>query len=1374
MKNIFTRFVSVLFVLTITLSSAFAVPAKRGWQTATLQDGTGIEVQHCGDEFYHYWETRDGKIAVMQKDGTFVISDEAAPTGEQFAVRRNKSPRLVGQRRAKMDYGALQPTKLLVLLVNFSDKSMTSAHNNAFFQNLLNGAYPSVQDYFNQSSGGNYVPEFDVFGPYTLPKNMAYYGGNDSSGSDEHPDQMVVDACALAYADGCNFSNYDQNNDGKVDNIYVIYAGYGEAASDVDDQIWPHSWEIYSQYVSGTLTYNGKKLGHYACSAELSGKTGTNSDGVGTFAHEFSHVIGLPDYYDTEYGTNYKNRVTPGEWTLMDQGSYNGSGMYPPLYSVYDKYFMGWHTPALLAKDAKANVTLTTTWNDNYQITGGTSTLACTNTNTIYYIENRQKSGYDQYLPGHGMIVWKVTYNGSIWNDNKVNNTAGTLLYTIIPADGKTKSYGDDADPYPGTKSKTSYTPVTGCAMTGISESSGKISFKYNGGVSGHNVVVNGTGCTIEPSATIVANGTTLTATIAPTDDTYDFTSITVKLGTSNLAYTLSSDKKTLTINGSNITGADSNDITITVVWTKNRYKYEMLGENCTMPDDGTVNINAALNLTITPDAGYTLADAECWDVTMGNTQLTYGTGFTYNSSNNTFSVASVTGDVQIVAYGLHPVTWRANGNVHATNVAVDGKITLPDAPGDCESGKKFVGWCTSSSYEHATTAPTFAKTGDSYSVATYYAVYATASTSTGGSPVTVIERMSTSSPYVAQAGWTADAGGTYTSAGNYGDSSPSIKFNASDQYVQSATMTGAITAVSYWYKPQNATGSLNFYVSTDGTSFSELTAESVSFSSSSTADTKSITLSSSSNYRAIKIVYTKTTSNVAVDDISITYGGSSTTYSDYSTACGTPCSNTPSMSFANETVSKTTADASFTQAVTITGKGSGQTVAYSSSNEAVATVNGSTGAVTIQGVGSTTITASVAANGTYCSASASYTLTVTAAPINVTLYYNNTSATLSNRTNPYTLPTTGAYVAAMCDGDWTFDGWYGSTYDKSTTKPTYITELTATGSAYAVYKTTETTAASVTARKAEASSASYSFSNKSWQSEDGNWTSGKDGNGYVNNGVQVTTGTTGANATCPNSYDNISSIVVSYCTNANNGAGSIEMEVNGTTVSQTVSTTGGTTARNLTFDFSGTKPSGAPKITVTCSTNSIYVCGVTINYGSSTTSTTYYATTPECAVPVVCELTDITLNTNEAQTSFTIGGTFSSSNLVVTANYSNCESKVVTPASVSSPDMSSAGQKTVTVTYSEGETTVTATYTITVSAQYTVTWMACGSVFKTEQYSAGAALVLPSSVPENNTAGMSFAGWTTEEHYTGATAPTFITAGSAVNADATYYAIYH
>ena len=247
----------------------------------------------------------------------------------------------------------------------------------------------------------------------------------------------------------------------------------------------------------------------------------------------------------------------------------------------------------------------------------------------------------------------------------------------------------------------------------------------------GHEVVKNATGCTIS-CTNYAKNGEDFAATITPTDETYDFTSLTVQLGSATLTlntdYTLSEDHKTLIINASAISGDENNDLTITAVWTKSRYLYALLGENCT-PDDlsGTLAMSGvALELTILPDEGYTLADASCWDVEMGDETLVYGTDFTYDVSTGAFSIASVTGDVLIFVYGGKSVTWRANGNVFATNMAIEDKISLPATePAACE-GKEFVGWTATENYESATVAPTFAEDGDTYSVATYYAVYAT------------------------------------------------------------------------------------------------------------------------------------------------------------------------------------------------------------------------------------------------------------------------------------------------------------------------------------------------------------------------------------------------------------------------------------------------------------------------------------------------------------------------------------------------------------------------------------------------------------------------------------------------------------------------
>ena len=470
------RMVACMFCSVIAVS-LLAVPARREWRTVTQADGTSIEVQHIGDEFYHYFVTRDGKIAEMQEDGSFVVTNRPQPTGEQITALRKASKRYVN--RAKKVGASSMPARGLFILVSFSDKSFGSS-SEAYYKSSLGDATEgakSMYNYLKLQSNGKYAPPIDVYGPVTLSKQTSYYGSNDSQGYDQHAAEMVVEACKALDSE-IDFSKYDANSDGTVDNVYIIYAGKGEADGGAASTIWPHQWSIDGEGLSCKL--DGKNIYTYACSAELNGRS---QYAMGTPLHEFSHVLGLPDYYDTQYeSTNYTEGRTPNEWSLMDQGSYNDDGQTPPNYSIFDKYYLGWDTPKLLAKDAQESVTLTTEYGDAYQLNGGTTLLAATNTQTIYYVENRQQTGWDAALPGHGMIVWRVMYSKNAWEGNSLNDVEGTTRYTVLSATGNQTYIGKDTDPFPGKDKVTSWTPFTGCEFTEISESNGKITFKFNGG----------------------------------------------------------------------------------------------------------------------------------------------------------------------------------------------------------------------------------------------------------------------------------------------------------------------------------------------------------------------------------------------------------------------------------------------------------------------------------------------------------------------------------------------------------------------------------------------------------------------------------------------------------------------------------------------------------------------------------------------------------------------------------------------------------------------------------------------------------------------------------------------------------------------------
>ena len=492
------KVVTMMLLCGLSLA-AYAVPAKRGWQTRTQADGTTIEIQQFGDEFYHYMLNRDGK-QVREVNGMYVVVGDA-PSKEVARARRAKGV----ARRQRKDVGTepnLAP-KGVVILANFKDKSMQSSHTQAVFDELcnslnctVNSGYPSAGQYFADQSNGSYRPQFDVFGPVTLSRNVAYYGtdkpGQDE-GDDQHATDAVVEACILANEQfSINWADYDSDSDGYVDFVYVIYAGKGQADGGTSETIWPHNWSVESARYSGNCTYTatqckvgGKKLDNYAMSGELSGNS---LGGIGTLCHEFGHVMGLPDLYDTDYGTNYENNLTPNDWNIMDGGSYNGDGHCPPNYDPWEKDFFGWLTPINLGNTGQ-NLTLYANGTENqqtYQINASGSYVGPTTSGLRYYIENRQAVGWDAPLTGHGLLIWKVNVNASAWENNVPNNTetSGSPLYTVVSATGTKIGWDGSTDncpknTFPGSGKKTSWTGVSGKPLLNIKESNQIVTLTY-------------------------------------------------------------------------------------------------------------------------------------------------------------------------------------------------------------------------------------------------------------------------------------------------------------------------------------------------------------------------------------------------------------------------------------------------------------------------------------------------------------------------------------------------------------------------------------------------------------------------------------------------------------------------------------------------------------------------------------------------------------------------------------------------------------------------------------------------------------------------------------------------------------------------------
>lgn len=533
--------ITLLFVLFCVMASTFAAPARRVPITYRQSDGTDLYVLVTGDETFHYYITIDGVPVIKDANGDYCyatlddnnrfistgcIAHNAGARGfnelqiidaNDFSGMGNTINAMAraARRGAPAKAATVSPmgeVNVPVLLVEYADYEFTFSKEEMSdflnkkdyegYDNPIAKSIGSAKDYFIAQSGGKFTPNFIVTDIITLPNNMAYYGGNNSSDNDTRPGHMIADALKIADAD-MDFSIFDNNGDGEVEFVYCIYAGYGENVTGNDENtIWPHQWELSS--TTGTKTYDGVKFDVYACSNELAiseefsqAYGGKYLSGIGTMCHEFSHCLGLPDFYDTSSsGTGLS---TFGYWDLMDSGSYTAEGYIPTGYSAYERDFMGWRTLEVLTEKGDYSMEALTSGGYGYKI------VSDANSNEYYIIENRQQEGWDKYIFNGGMLITHVDYNASAWNNNTVNNTKSHLRYSLVPADNEIIEYdgtnGSEVnasykgDVWPGTSGNTAFTDTSvpaatlftggylGKPITDISVENGVVSFSFMKGI---------------------------------------------------------------------------------------------------------------------------------------------------------------------------------------------------------------------------------------------------------------------------------------------------------------------------------------------------------------------------------------------------------------------------------------------------------------------------------------------------------------------------------------------------------------------------------------------------------------------------------------------------------------------------------------------------------------------------------------------------------------------------------------------------------------------------------------------------------------------------------------------------------------------------
>ena len=462
---------------------ALAVPARPFPFAATQPDGSELMLTLIGDERFHYYVTEDG-VTVLQecigpkvsyfyatvKDGVMVPSNVLAHSKGKRSIEERRFVKSQSEvvakciaSRSDRNRVAISPqTKVksspnvpclgkkkgLVILVNFSDLAMVGLNPKEVFNRQFNevgysdnGHIGSVRDYFYDQSFGQFELIFDVVGPVTVSRECSYYGKNDNviGNTDLHVGRMVAEACILA-DDEIDYSDYDWNGDGAVEQVYIIYAGYGESSGAPAYTIWPHQYSLSHCMISGdgdgALFLDGVRVDKYACSCELSGISGNTIDGIGTSCHEFSHCLGLPDLYDVDYSGGFGM----DKWDIMSSGSHSGPqgyGEVPYGYSAYERAYLGWMELTELDDDAKCKLPPLNNNGFAYRITNHG------NMDEFFVLENHQSSGWYSYFGDnkapHGMMITHIDYDNKAWNNNTVNTLPSHMRASLVPAD---KDYG--------------------------------------------------------------------------------------------------------------------------------------------------------------------------------------------------------------------------------------------------------------------------------------------------------------------------------------------------------------------------------------------------------------------------------------------------------------------------------------------------------------------------------------------------------------------------------------------------------------------------------------------------------------------------------------------------------------------------------------------------------------------------------------------------------------------------------------------------------------------------------------------------------------------------------------------------------------------
>ena len=488
--------VSVIYsILTIHPQKVQAIQATTQPVEVRLPDGTSLTIRIYGDEHFHYTTTIDGYLIKQGRDGFYYyiqssgnrtqntgtvrahnpgnrsLAEQASlrlnsratnlPAATYTTVKRSGMGQTAQSKRGNNTIPLTGSPKALIILMEYADVKFTVSNPQQTFNQMANqqgysenGATGSIRDYFRYNSSGQFDPEFIVFGPVTLEHSRDFYEGDIMF-------KVIPEIFPKAMAMGLNITEFDNDGDGILDNFFIYFAGHNQAESGEANTIWPHRSSMHNL----NITYNGILLGDYACTSELKGSSTSNQlCGIGTFCHEFSHVLGLPDVYDLNSSTD---GATAGlfSFSLMSNGNYNNEGRTPPSMNAVERNMLGW----LELEELNAGI-------KNYELPPISENKAymfsTENEGEFFVLENRNANNpWDRHInssdQGTGLLIYHVDRSENMvngrtakerWEYSGINNVLAHPCFRLIPASGK-KNY-EQGDPgnnmfFPGNKNVT-------------------------------------------------------------------------------------------------------------------------------------------------------------------------------------------------------------------------------------------------------------------------------------------------------------------------------------------------------------------------------------------------------------------------------------------------------------------------------------------------------------------------------------------------------------------------------------------------------------------------------------------------------------------------------------------------------------------------------------------------------------------------------------------------------------------------------------------------------------------------------------------------------------------------------------------------------